>query len=67
MTSFLENHIIAQIRKYAADMSSLADKLQRLSQEFEAVVKEIRLLLCNSLCILKFSRPPVTGTCLIAM
>ena len=43
MTCFLENNISAQMRRYAAGISSLAEEFQQRIQDFAAFEKEITL------------------------
>lgn len=43
MTSFPGNNISAQMRRYAADISSLAEEFQQCFQDFAAIEKEIIL------------------------
>uniref|UniRef100_A0A3B3DZF4 SPIN-DOC-like zinc-finger domain-containing protein n=1 Tax=Oryzias melastigma TaxID=30732 RepID=A0A3B3DZF4_ORYME len=43
MTSLPQNSAAAQMRKYAADVASLAGEFQQLLQEFAAIEKEITL------------------------
>uniref|UniRef100_A0A3P9MHA2 SPIN-DOC-like zinc-finger domain-containing protein n=1 Tax=Oryzias latipes TaxID=8090 RepID=A0A3P9MHA2_ORYLA len=43
MTSLPQNNVSAQMRKYAADMASLAEEFQQRFQDFAAIEKEITL------------------------
>ena len=49
MTSFPENNISAQMRRYAADISSLAEEFQQRFQDFAAIEKEITLFFLSFL------------------
>ncbi|KAF7237537.1 Chromodomain-helicase-DNA-binding protein 1-like [Varanus komodoensis] len=59
MTSFPQNNMSAQIRRYEADISSLAEEFQQRFRDFAAIEKEIIELQCDAECRSRHQQLPL--------